>query len=294
MMRLIVTGATGFIGQRYAAHAAAQGNTTYPHSVRDSPAFPTTEETPDGVLYLSGLAHQMQRVDPHLYFLHNCERVIEFAKSAKENGVKHFLFVSTSKVYGDHPEQTRFDLNSPTNPTDAYGESKLKAESLLCEMSSDRFLVSIIRPPLVYGPGVKGNFLRFLRLGNSGWPLPFAGSKNRRSLVFVDNLLALIDHIFEKEQEGVFLAGERTPPTLETLMRTIRSSLGRPDRLFNPGPLPISVLRRLRPDLASRLFGEYLVDTRASDEKLNFEAPFSLNDGMAVTADWYLSKVVNG
>lgn len=288
-MKALVTGSSGFIGQRLLEINDAAKRTVLTHSVRDGTAFPVDAADVDAVVYLSGLAHQMQKVDDQLYFIHNHKNPVAFAQAAKQHGVKHFLFVSTVKVYGDIHGDSIIGVGDISEPDDPYGESKLLAEQEILAMHSPDFCVSVVRPPLVFGPRVKGNFIRLLGLADSGYPLPFAGQKACRSMVFVDNLIHLLWHVVDTNSHGVFLAGEQQPINIETLVGTIRDALGRPRRLFRVPKMAVAVMRIAKPALVQRLFDGFHLNSQATDQVLGFSPPISFEDGIRQTLQWYQS-----
>ena len=169
------------------------------------------------------------------------------ADQAKRQQVPHFIYVSSVKVYGDDKEY--LDEDSPCHPTDAYGKSKLLAEQYLQSIESPGFKVAIVRPPLVYGPGVKGNLIRFLRLAEKDMPLPFAGVDNRRTMVYLDNLVELINTIIEKQATGIFVAGDLQPLSTAELMTLMRGFMGKKPGLVGISSVGRKLLKTLRPKL---------------------------------------------
>src|SRR5690349_10095324 len=126
------------------------------------------------VLHLAGKAHQMKAIDDKIYFDINFELTKKLADRAKQQGVSLFIYMSSIKVYGEETPQV-LDEYSPCNPVDPYGKSKLEAENYLRTIQDGKFKVAIIRPPMVYGPRVKGNMIRLLQFAEKNYPLPFAG-----------------------------------------------------------------------------------------------------------------------
>ncbi|MEO1436741.1 MAG: NAD-dependent epimerase/dehydratase family protein, partial [Bacteroidota bacterium] len=266
---ILLTGASGFIGLRYLEYNDGK----YP--IRTVSLQRTAVESVDftaitTVIHMAGMAHQMQKIDDQIYFDVNFHLTQAFADAAKKAGVRHFIFFSTIKVFGEHHTEV-LTLDTPCEPiNDPYGQSKLDAERYLQEIQSDDFVVSIIRPPLVYGPRVKGNLIRFLHLGDKSFPLPFGGIKNRRTMVFLDNLIELCNHLSEQPVSGVFLAGDREPVSTTDLIRTIRTQMGKSPGLF-PFPKPfIALLKMVKPEFAIRLFGSLEMDVKSTNQQLGF------------------------
>ncbi len=159
----------------------------------------------DAIVHCAGLAHQMKATDPAKYFEVNHLQTIELARNAKNAGLRQFVFLSSSKVFGDGKGNQLLLEDSPCHPTDAYGESKLLAENDLVALENRDFSVAIVRPPLVFGPGVKGNMLRLMNLLDSKWPMPFEAAYSKRSMVNVANLKALIERILDRQASGSFM-----------------------------------------------------------------------------------------
>jgi nucleoside-diphosphate-sugar epimerase len=236
---------------------------------------------------MAGLAHQMVKTAPEKYFLANFDKTKELADLAKAAGVKQFIFISTIKVFGDAGLGILTE-NSVCLPTDdPYGESKLKAEQYLRAQADENFKVSIIRTPLVYGPGVKGNLQKMLELCDSGKFLPFKNIRNRRTMIYVDNLVELINHLIDHNLEGLVLAGDKEPITTEQLVKSMRKHMARPVRLFSiPAPARY-LIKILRPDLHTRLFGSLEMDVAFSYKKIGFEPSFSMDKGIGEMVRYY-------
>ena len=161
MKSILVTGATGFVGQHF-LRINSNNYLLKKVSLQDNPIINIDFSGVETVLHLAGIAHRMERTEDALYFNVNYALTKELAIAAKVNGVKHFIFISTIKVYGD--EKDHLTLEAECRPNDAYGKSKLKAEEAILELITDSFNVTIVRPPLIYGYGVKGNVEKLMRL----------------------------------------------------------------------------------------------------------------------------------
>ncbi|MBS1565911.1 MAG: NAD-dependent epimerase/dehydratase family protein [Bacteroidetes bacterium] len=240
----------------------------------------------DVILHLAGKAHQMEPIEDKIYFDVNYELTRELALRAREQGVKQFIYISSTKVYGDDIKET-LNESSPCHPDDAYGASKLKAEEFVLSLNAPGFTVAVLRPPVVYGPEVKGNIIRLLHLSDKNYPLPFGSSGNARSMVYVDNLVAIIDRIIEKSATGIFVAGDAKPLATDELIGMIRRQLGKPKRLVSvPGPLR-SLIKMWKPALYTRLFGSFVVDNTSTNRRLDFTPPYSSEQGIASMVRWF-------
>jgi UDP-glucose 4-epimerase len=230
----------------------------------------------------------------------NTHATRRLAELAAVQGVKRFIFLSSIKVNGEstQPEMafTAFDIPAPTNP---YAVSKWEAEQGLQVLARETGMeVVIIRPPLVYGPGVKANFRALLEWFERGVPLPLASVENRRSLVGLDNLVDLIvtciDHPAAANQ--TFLVSDNHDLSTPGLIGRLSLAMGREPRLF---PFPVSVLRKAaewvgRGSVASRLCDSLQVDIRHTMDTLGWTPPFSVEEGIQKTVDDFMARRFGG
>ncbi len=287
--KILLTGATGFIGQRFLEFNAGRFEmATVSFSKTDCSCGIDFYEVKT-VLHLAGIAHQMQKIDDQIYFDVNHKKTLELADEAKKMGVRQFIFVSSVKVFGEETSEKSLDENSPTDPQDAYGRSKLAAENDLLKMADENFRVAIVRPPLVYGPRVKGNMLKLLQLLEKAKAVPFAGINNRRSMVFVDNLIALFNKIIEKRASGIFIAGDAEPISTSELVVFMAKYSQKSTRNLKIPTFIIKILTLVRPSFVRRLYGSFVVDNSITNEKLGFSPPFSTEFGIEKMVEWYLN-----
>jgi nucleoside-diphosphate-sugar epimerase len=254
-MRILVTGRSGFIGSSLGPALEARG-----HNVRSEGV-----EGCDAVVHLANIAHA--RVDRGVLWKVNVEGTLRAAESAANAGVRRFVYLSSVKA---------------RERDDEYGRAKLAAERALQAMKSHMEIV-ILRPPLVYGPGVRANFLALMRAIARGWPLPFASIENRRSLVYVGNLCdAVAACVASAGAAGkTFYVADGAPLSTPALCRAIGDALGRPARLFRfpPRLLPFDKLR-----------DSLVVDDAPLRAELGWKPPFSLAEGLSATAAWYRNR----
>jgi len=211
---------------------------------------------------------------------------LNLAQQAVDAGVTRFIFISSIKVNGEQTSCGRvYTAEDLPAPEDAYGISKYEAEQGLLQIAADTGLeVVIIRPPLVYGPGVKGNFSSMMRVVKKGYPLPLGSINNKRSLVALDNLVDLIitciNHPAAANQ--VFLAGDGEDLSTTELLRGVAKAAGVSSRLI---PVPVSVLRFVasllgKKEVSQRLLGSLQVDISKTRDLLGWTPPLSVEDGL--------------
>lgn len=249
----------------------------------------------DTVIHLAGLAHdQAGLVTEDDYERVNVAATATLAQACRKSGVRHFVFVSTLKVLGESSGDAAFSADSPLKPCDDYSRSKARAEQALARVLRDGpTRLSIVRPPLVYGPGVKANFLRMMDAVYHGLPLPLGRVRNRRSLVSIwnlsDLLLTLVRHPDPEDAAWLVSDGEdlATPELLERLGKAV----GRRARLL---PMPTAVLSGVATLMgkrgeAQRLLSSLTVDMVATRERLSWQPPISVDESLRRTAEWYLA-----
>ena len=272
MKTVLITGASGFVGQRFCVHnkdryiikAVSLQNT----QVKDLDLSGV-----DVILHLAGIAHRMEKTDDSLYFEVNYELTKKLAEAAKQARVGHFIFVSTIKVYGD--DHQLLTPETECRPSDAYGKSKLMAEEALKNLESDDFRASIVRPPLIYGQGVKGNMQKLIKLVENRKYIPLGNINNERSMVGVDNFIALLDKVIESRVSGTFLIRDSEPTSTSRLISEIAKGKNIHINLISiPGVMRFA-MKVLAPEIYKRLFGSVVVDDKATRDILNFDPPYS-------------------
>ena len=231
----------------------------------------------DTVLHLAALVHQKKELPYKEYERINIHYPLELAKKSKENGVKQFIFMSTIAVYGDH--SNHLTEETTCNPLTDYGKSKLKAENELLALQDENFIISIIRPPMVYGMDAPGNIKSLVGLIRRLPVLPFAKIDNKRSFVFIGNLIALIDTIIKRKAFGIFLAGDDKAISTTYLSEIISTQLNQ-KKYFSKSPLFIFFLKVFKPSLYNKLYGSLEVDNSQTKQQLHFSNPYSNEKGI--------------
>lgn len=247
------------------------------------------------VIHLAARVHVMKDVaaDPLAEFRRtNTAGTERLARCAAAAGVKRLVYVSTIKVNGERTEGRPFTEADPARPDDPYGISKWEAEQALARVGAETGLeIVILRLPLIYGPGVKGNFLTLLNVIMRGIPLPLAAVDNKRSLLYLGNAVdALILAATHPGAAGkTFLSSDGQDVSSPELVLKLAKELDAPGRLLHcPRPLLRLGGRMLgKADAVSRLVESLQVDSSAIRRELGWEPPFSLEDGLGETARWY-------
>ena len=306
MDKLLVSGATGFVGASLCHTLLARGIPFVP-CVRKVPSTrppgPAMFETGDlsgpvdwkpaldgcsVVVHLAARVHMMHEpaADPEaIYRAMNVDATMRLAEQAAEQGVRRFIFVSSVKVNGERTLDRPFRADDPPAPEDAYGRSKLAAELALQAWAARTGTeLVIVRPTLVYGPGVRANFLRLMQLVKSGVPLPLGGIRNSRSMVALGNLVdfLVLCATHPAASSATWMVSDNHDLSLPELITKIASAMGRRPRLL---PLPPSLLSAGaalvgRRAAASRLLDSLQVDISPALDRLGWTPPLDVESGI--------------
>ncbi len=318
MSRILITGATGFVGKAVIrtlrAHGHTLSGTTRQADLAQGPEGVPLYRVPDlsmgadwsrivagadVVIHLAARAHVMRERDSEalgLYRATNRDGSRRLAEAAAAAGVKRFVFMSSVKAVGEETYGRPFRETDPPQPEDAYGISKWEAEQELRDVASRTGLeLVILRPPLVYGPEAKGNLLTLLNVCVLGWPLPLRRIDNRRSLVSARNLASAIETAaFHPGAAGAtFFVADGEDISTADLIGRLAHAMGRAPHLFAMPKSLLSLARRL-PGLGvkvRRLTGSLQVDSEAIRRQLGWKPPQSLDAGLAEMAAWYVSSL---
>jgi nucleoside-diphosphate-sugar epimerase len=248
----------------------------------------------DAVFHLAARVHVMQdeSSDPLAEFRKvNVAGTENLARQAAKAGVKRFVYVSSIKVNGEATDGARkFSESDAPDPQDPYGVSKFEAEEALHRVAVETGLeVVIVRPPLVYGAGVKGNFAQMIKVLAKGLPLPFASVHNRRSLVYVGNLVdALILCATHPLAVGqTYLVSDGEDISTPDLLRQLGAAMGHTARLFHCPTALLQLAGRMtgKADQVDRLLGSLQVDSGKIRRELGWMPPYTLDQGLRATAD---------
>lgn len=314
-MKVLVTGANGFVGQALCETLVGQGyevhggvrrtNASLPPGVTpvclpaidDATDWTSALAGVDAIVHLAARVHVMAdtAADPLAEFRRvNTEGTLRLARQAAERGVKRLVFVSSVKVNG---ESGHFSVGTTPAPEDPYGLSKWEAEQGLAALAREIGLeVVILRPPLIYGPGVSANFLKLMTAVAKGLPLPFGRVDNRRSLVFVGNFADAISKalVHPAAPGRAFLVSDGEDISTPELIRRLAAALGVAPRLLPIPPTLLLTAARLlgKGPQVSRLLGSLTVDSLPLRTALDWTPPFTMTQGLAATATWFKTRKV--
>lgn len=300
--QVLVTGASGFLGQGLSRRLRADGCLVTALS-RHTPMVVGEpwvqvhrydgEESlwvgQDCVVHLAARVHVMNDAvqDPLVEFrAANVDLTAHLAQLAAKAGVRRFIFISSVKVNGEETQADRpFTAEDTPQPHDPYGISKMEAEQALSAVAAQTGMeIVIIRPPLVYGPGVRANFGALLRAVARGVPLPLGAIPNRRSLVALDNLVDLIVTCIShpKAAGQIFLVSDGEDLSTSSLIRRMAEAMGRSARLFDVPVWVLQILGKLtgKSNAVQRLCGNLQVDISKTEAVLNWKPPISVDEGL--------------
>ncbi|WP_339079442.1 SDR family oxidoreductase [Pseudomonas sp. TMP9] len=316
LKKVLLTGGTGFVGQSVLNRLCSDGMQvlvcsrapmSVPSGVKHLSVAGLNANTDwkfaldgiEAIIHCAARVHVMNDTssDPLTEFRKvNVDGTLNLARQAVAAGVSRFIFISSIKVNGEGTVLGMpYHADAQPDPMDPYGISKMEAEQGLRVLADETGMqVVIIRPVLVYGPGVKANFLNMMRWLHKGVPLPFGAIHNRRSLVALDNLIDLIvtciDHPAAANQTFLVSDGEDLSTT--ELLRRMGTALGKPARLL-PVPsrlLEVGAALLGKQALAQRLCGSLQVDISKTRELLNWTPPVSVDEALAKTAESFLQQ----
>lgn len=315
-MKVLVTGASGFVGWELCSRLHKEGNEVIGALRRGTSVLPSGVErrvvgdmngtTQWGsairdvaaVIHLAARTHILDDASSDSlaeYRSVNVEGTRRLVSEAAKAGVKRFVFLSSIKVNGEQTFDNAFNEKAKPDPEDAYGISKLEAEEVIKEVCcSSNMEYVILRSPLVYGPKVKANFLKLMRIVNSGLPLPLGNIKNRRSLIYIGNLVDAIIKCIEHPSAAnkTYMLSDGEDLSTPELIQRLSSALGVKSRLFK---FPVPLLRMAaavagRSAEVNRLIGNLTIDSSKIRNELDWTPPYTVSEGLRLTAQWYKNE----
>lgn len=312
--RILVTGSTGFVGSALLSGLQEANRFDVVAQYRNQPGsgsplkggvevasidgetdWTAALEGVDVVVHCAARVHVMTEttVDPLAAFRRvNVEGTLALARQAANAGARRFIYLSSIKVNGEKTDQVPFNAQDNCSPTDPYGISKWEAEQGLLALAAETSMdVVIVRPPLIYGPGVKANFLKMIRWMDRGIPLPLGAVNNSRSLVGLANLVAFLIHCIDHANAGnqVFLISDGEDLSTPALLSKVASALGKKSHLL---PFPVPLLTGLaslvgKKAEVDRLCGSLTVDIEKNKRLLGWQPRSSVSDELKRTVSAY-------
>ncbi len=231
----------------------------------------------DKILHCAALVHQKIEQSYEKYREINVDYPIKLAKLAKQNGIKQFVFISSIAVYGEDEERLAED--TICNPITPYGKSKLEAEEEFLKLNDENFIVSIIRPPMIYGKDAPGNIDSLIKLIKKIPIIPLGGIENKRSFISIQNLCHMIDEVIVQQKSGIFLASDDEPLSTSKLIELIAKNLDKKVYLIKI-PFFESLLKVLKPAFHKRLYGSLEIDNTLTKQNLKLQNPTSVEQGI--------------
>ena len=311
-MKTLLTGATGFVGGAVLdrlqfndvrvlgrSRQKLEGIDFVSAEIKSNVDYSVALVGVDVIVHSAARAHIMDDTaeNPLEAFREvNTLGTLNLVQQAADAGVKRFIFISSIKVNGEGTQLNNpYQYDDLASPEDAYGQSKVEAEVGLRKIAKETGMeVVIIRPPLVYGPGVKGNFLNLLKLSKLSIPLPFGSINNKRSMVYLDNLVDLIVTCIAHPNaaNNIFLASDGDDLSLARLMMMIRRAMNKSPLLL---PVPMGLFRLIgrlsgKTAVVDRLVGNLQVDCSDAKKCLGWSAPYTVEQGIKATVDDFLIK----
>jgi len=314
--KILITGATGFVGRRlchrlhqhgYHVVAAVRRRSVEPDPVYEQLLIPDLTELRDAglvlkdchtIIHLAARVHIMDEksANPFAAFRSvNVDATVSLARQASLQGVRRFVFISSAKVNGESTASKPFSAFDVVAPQDPYALSKWEAEQELRKLAQETNLeVVIVRPPLVYGPGVRANFLRLMRLVRLGLPLPLGNIQNRRSMVALDNLIDLLEVCaFHPAAAGqTFMVSDEDDLSISDLLHRLASCMGKRILLLPAPERIMTIAANLTGNsaLADRLLGSLQVDIEHTKLTLGWKPAVSRQEALQETVAHFLAQ----
>jgi nucleoside-diphosphate-sugar epimerase len=315
MTRVLVTGATGFVGltlcdflarSGYIVRAALRKDRLVPTCISEKVVVGDIAATTDwgealhqvdSVLHIAARAHVLRNAsaDSNLYAETNAFGTERLAISSAIAGIRRFGYLSSVKVNGEKTTEHAYSADDEPRPMDAYGASKWLGEKSVMEIADrTRMDTVIVRSPLVYGPGVRANFLRLLRWVDRGWPLPLGAINNRRSCVSIWNLCDLLVHVLKHPHAPgrTWMVSDGEDVSTPELIQRLGNVMGRRVRLV---PVPVRGLRLVGGLIGqsaeiARLCNSLVVNIAPTCRELQWSPPIKMDEALARTVNWYLAQ----
>jgi nucleoside-diphosphate-sugar epimerase len=276
MLNILVTGSSGYVGSTF-INTYSSDYSISRFSLQSQTLKDISFRGVDVLLHCASIVHKGQKISSSEYDRVNVEYPADLANLAKNNGVKHFVFISSVAVYGT---MKYINEHSVCRPCTKYGQSKFQAEKRLLELNDDEFKVSILRVPMIYGPLAPGNIQSVIKLVTYLPIIPLGNINNRRSFISIQNLIYSIEKVIEHRKGGVFLLADDEPISTTNLLK-ILILVSKKKRLLLNGDFVRIFVRFLVPSIHEKLWGDFVINSLQSKISLGLEFPIDVSDGLA-------------
>ena len=276
MKKILITGLNSYLGNSFETYLS-QWPEKYQVdkiSLRDDTWQKEDFSGYDAVYHVAGIAHsdrgRISSEKAAMYYRVNTDLTIDVASKAKEEGVKQFVFMSSAIVYGDSApigKHRVITAQTPVSPSNSYGDSKVKAENGILPMQSKEFQVAVVRAPMIYGRGSKGNYPLLSKLAKSLPVFPYV--ENQRSMIYIENILEFIRQLIENEEHGIFWPQNQVYTNTSELVEMIAEANGRKIYLIKGFSWMLKILSHLT-GLVNKAFGSFCYDQGLSRYKHNY------------------------
>lgn len=273
MKKILITGANSYIGTAFENYIKNYGEqyTVETVDMIDGSWREKDFSGYDAVYHVAGIAHsdngKISAEKEKLYYAVNTDLTIETAKKAKADGVKQFVFMSSAIVYGNSAKlgkQKMIDKDTPVSPANCYGNSKVLAEQGILALKDESFKVVVLRPPMIYGKGSKGNYPTLSKFAQKLPLFPYV--KNQRSMLYIGNLVEFVRLMIENEEDGIFFPQNSEYSNTSELVKEIGRARGRKVRLIKGFTWALKILG-LFTELINKAFGNLTYDLSISEYK---------------------------
>ena len=289
MKKILITGAGSYIGTSFEAYLSEHYPDAYSVDTLDmlDPAWREHDFSPyDSVFHVAGIAHSDNgRISPEkekLYYAVNTDLTVETARKAKADGARQFIFMSSAIVYGESAPIGRSKVitrDTPVSPANCYGDSKVQAENGILPLDCEDFRVVVLRPPMIYGKGSRGNYPLLAKLAMKLPVFPYV--KNERSMLYIENLCELVRLMAENGERGIFWPQNAEYSNTSELVRAIAAAHGKRLRLLRGFTLPLRLLSHFT-GLVNKAFGNLTYTREMSEYGFSYQQ-VSLKDSIDKT-----------
>lgn len=289
MKKILITGANSYIGTSFENYIKENYVDRYTVDTVDMIDGSWREKDFSGydtVFHVAGIAHsdtgKVSEERKQFYYAVNADLTVEAAKKAKADGVKQFIFMSSAIVYGDSAPIGKAKVitkGTPLSPANFYGDSKVQAEKFIIPLSDDSFMVVILRPPMIYGKGSKGNYPQLSKFAQK-FPF-FPCVKNKRSMLYIGNLVEFVRLMIENEEHGVFFPQNSAYSNTSEMVKMIAGVHGKRIRLVKGFTWVMKILSHVT-SLVNKAFGNLCYDMSLSEYKENYRL-YSLEESIRMT-----------